>query len=53
LRDLPISWPQVKQLRADRRGVPLEAQSVWKARTQIQLADRFREHYRRVRDAAE
>ena len=52
LRDLPITWAQVKQLRADHRMAPLQSRPVWRARTQIALADRFREHYRRIRDAA-
>jgi ABC-type Fe3+ transport system substrate-binding protein len=52
LRNLPISWPDVKQLRAQRRALPKVQESVWKARTQIELAQRFREHYQRVQASA-
>lgn len=52
LRDLPITWLEVKQLRAGRKTAGPTLESTWKARTQTDLAERFRDHYRRIRDAA-
>lgn len=53
LRDLPIDWPGVKQLRADRKALEPEQQASFLAETRVELAERFREHYREVEAAAE
>ena len=53
LRDLPVTWSDVKQLRAERKAQPREQEAVWKARTSIRLAERFRKHYDAVRAEAE
>lgn len=52
VRDMPITWPEVKDMRAQRKAAR-DRESTWKARTQIALADRFRAHYRRAREIAQ
>jgi hypothetical protein len=53
LRDAPITWSDVKQLRVERKAQLPGQEAMWKARTSIELAQKFRRHYEDVRAAAE
>lgn len=52
LRDLPVDWQSVQQLRADRKALAPDRQASFLAETRVELAKRFREHYRTVEAAA-
>jgi ABC-type Fe3+ transport system substrate-binding protein len=65
LRDLPVEWADpetgetrtgwsaVRALRADRKSQPREAQAIFLSTARVELANRFRAHYDRIRELAD
>src|SRR5690606_37964936 len=53
LRDLPITWDDVRAMRRERRAQPKARESAWIGRERVRLANRFRAHYRAIQSAAE
>ncbi|MFN4244429.1 MAG: ABC transporter substrate-binding protein [Tepidisphaerales bacterium] len=52
LSDFPMTYAELEAVQAERRGVPGPRLGEWRASKRVELARRFREHYRAVWQAA-
>lgn len=52
LGDFPMTFAELEAISAERRTVPAAHQGEWRAAKRVELARRFREHYREVAELA-